>query len=165
MTRCIAPVTLVVLALLTAGSAGCSGGPGPRSAADADRCDDPSVLAAMDVYPTGSAPARPFRTVGAVEARFDVSASGRIRTLRTRACEHGADAVIGWSELGVGGGMSSGFVQGNAIWMSGGGGQVVASGIAIVYTDRPDQTSAAAPLLARAADGGPPIVVDARTTR
>lgn len=100
-------------------------------------CDDPAAYGVIQVLPAGVTPARGFRAVGPVEARFDVSAAGRVRTLQTRACELGADAVIGWSELGVGGGLVTGHLQGNMLMMSGGGGHVVASGMAIVYTDGP----------------------------
>src|SRR5512134_1742347 len=96
------PVFLLVVAL------GCSSGPPPRSAADARDCDDAAVLAAIEVYPTGVQPQRPFQTLDGVEARWDVSTAGRVRTLKTKACELGADGVIGWSEVGVGGGFVSG---------------------------------------------------------
>jgi len=153
------PVRCLLLAMVAL-SAAC-GRAGPRSAADvaAARCDDPAALAAIEVYPIGLVPQRRFRSLGAVEARWDVSTTGRARTLQTRACELGADAVIGWSETGIGGGLATGFVQGSTIVLSGGGGHMVASGIAIVYTDR--QRAAAPPILARASDGGAPIVVDA----
>ena len=155
-------MTLRLLVLAVAAlSVACSAAAGPRSAADvaAARCDDPSVLASIEVYPIGLVPQRRVRSLGPIEARWDVSTTGRARTLQTRACELGADAVIGWSETGVGGGLATGFVQGSTIVLSGGGGHVMASGIAIVYTDQP--RAAALPVLARASDGGAPIVVDA----
>jgi len=124
----------------------------------ARQCDDPAVLASIEVLPIGLAPPRRFRSLGVVEANWDVSSQGRVRTLQTRACELGADGIIGWSERGVGGGLAQGFVNGGTILLQGGGGHVVASGVAIVYTDGP--RDAEPPVLARASDGGAPVVVD-----
>ncbi len=155
-------MTLRAIIFLTASlcATACAAQIGVRTATGgtARQCDDPAVLASIEVLPIGLAPQRRFRSLGVVEASWDISTRGRVRTLQTRACELGADGVIGWSERGVGGGLAQGFVNGSTIVLSGGGGHVVASGIAIVYTDRP--RDAEPPVFARASDGGAPVVVD-----
>lgn len=139
-----APVLLALLTLTT--SPGCAALTHPRrtvapprgvetGAVDTARCGDLAVLAAIDVYPMGLNPRRPFEAVGTVETGLEGSAMQRVASLQAQACALGANAVIGWSEEGLGRGLAAAFQDGATILSVPDGRPVTASGIAVVYTD------------------------------
>ena len=139
-------MTLIrTLALLSVSlSAACAAIPEahPRSAADgADRsigrvgrCRDLAVLAAIEVYPVGLNPQCRFAAVGTVETGRAGTPIERVARLQAEACALGADAVIGWSEQGMGAGLATGYQDGTTYLASARRRPVEASGIAVVYT-------------------------------
>lgn len=110
--------------------------PAGRSApVDAVRCDDLAVLASIEVYPVGINPRRRFEAVATVETGPEGSAMQRVASLQAQACALGANAVIGWSEDGLGAGLAEAYRDGTTILSVPDGRPVTASGIAVVYTD------------------------------
>lgn len=107
-----------------------------ESRAEVQRCRDLAVLASIEVYPVGLNPQRRFEVIGTVETGPEGSAMERVATLQAEACALGANAVIGWSEEGLGRGLATAFRDGATILSVRDGRPVVASGLAIVYTDR-----------------------------
>jgi hypothetical protein len=96
MTRPLAAVALA--GLLLAAAPGCA----PRAARpDGDPAkDERARCSALEVYPLGVRPSRPYRSLGVVQAtRFRTSVE-RDDALRQEACTLGADAVIDVEERG-----------------------------------------------------------------
>lgn len=114
------------------------------SGGSAERCRDLAVLASIEVYPIGLNPQRRFEAIGVVETGPEGSATRRVSSLQAQACSLGADAVIGWSEEGLGRGLATAFQHGTTIVSIGDGRPVTASGIAVVYTDQDDRERLAA---------------------
>jgi hypothetical protein len=49
----------------------------------------------LEIIPPGTRPQRPYRILGPVDGRWGVTARGRFARMRKRACELGADAIMG----------------------------------------------------------------------
>lgn len=138
------------------------GGSHYRAGAPEIDCTEPAIYSQIEVYPPGMAPQRPYRVIGAVEANWDVSSGGRLRTLQVHACEMGAHAVVAAQEETYYTGPHSGVVnvQGNwgqVTWTSGTP-HTRGSALAVVYTDVAP-VGPTAPVIVPA-PGGPPVVVN-----
>lgn len=60
-----------------------------RQAAERRDCEQ-----SLEVFPAGTSPGRAYRIVGPVEAAFNITVEGRFKTLKVKACERGAQALI-----------------------------------------------------------------------
>jgi hypothetical protein len=134
----LAPRLAILVCLM---AAACSRAKTADEARD-EACEEPESYERVEVWFTTAPQPRPYRVVGAVEANFDMSSEGRLRTLRIKACRLGADAIT-FSERAVQGPRyGSGQVVGNTatvtMW---GSGHTVASGLAIAFTDRAGPSS------------------------
>jgi hypothetical protein len=111
--------------LLVCWLAGCATAtPAAREAerAQLQRC------AAIEIYPFGVSPPRPYRVLGPLEVSTDGNPAHRDHRLQERACQLGADAVIDVRDESPAG------VQ--PMHSSGGGEErMSASGTAVAFTD------------------------------
>ncbi|HEY7954183.1 MAG TPA: hypothetical protein VII38_02785 [Polyangia bacterium] len=123
-----------VLTLVAVGLAGCAHqSPEARAAEQARR----QKCGAIEIYPNGVTPPRPFRVLGPVSADYDGIPSHRDQTLRDRACELGADAVMDVRESNP---LASQSIGGNEA-----AAQSEADGTAIAFTDTAAPAPAPAP--------------------
>lgn len=77
--------------------AACAGTSQDPAARDADR-QRLVRCGAIEVYPSGLQPTRPYRVLGPVQVASERIVSSRDRALRDRACALGADAIIDVAE-------------------------------------------------------------------
>jgi hypothetical protein len=110
--------------------AGCARTPAEQAARDAER-QKRAHCGALEVYPMGVTPPRPYRVLGPVQVSANRNPSSRDRALRDSACGLGADAVMDVSEQ-VGLGTAQGATGG---LMAAADESITATGTAIAFTD------------------------------
>jgi hypothetical protein len=84
----------------------------------------------LEVYPAGVQPQRPFRVIGPVDAKFDITSDGAFRTLQKKACAMNADGVVGMTAVGH---VTSGPAYGQVVMNP--GGSSIQTGQATLYTN------------------------------
>jgi hypothetical protein len=107
----------------------------------------------IEVFPPGMQPQRPFRVLGPVEAHWNLTAEGRFKTMRRKACDMGAHAIMDAADNTVyHPGATTTYVDAwgrpVVVAQQPGGARRYASAMAIVYIDLPPMSgpqSAAAP--------------------
>lgn len=108
----------------------CARTPAQQAAREAER-QKLARCGAIEVYPMGVTPPRPYRVVGPVQVTSERNPSSRDRALRSQACGVGADAIIDVRESST---VSAQYVPGS---LASPDDTMEATGTAIVYTDVP----------------------------